>query len=178
MATAGDIPESLAFLTSLPLADHIVHAVSCQQTGTCCMSATTGASHGSFPASIADRLCCRKTEVYEMLWRDVQLDKQIVCGAPFGGPIGEPACRFCERVAHVRAWHSAMVRDDRKVLLIGAEADRPKMRIYTSAGSLISSFPVRASFASSSLTLRMQWTHRGLVTMGWTDKDNLACVLE
>jgi len=39
-----------------------------------------------------------------------------------------------------------MVRDERKVLLLGIndeDGHRPKMRIYTSAGKLISSFMVQ-----------------------------------
>jgi hypothetical protein len=30
----------------------------------------------------------RKAEIYTMLWNDIGLDKHIVVGAPFGGPLG------------------------------------------------------------------------------------------
>jgi hypothetical protein len=80
----------------------------------------------------------RKNDVYEMLWGDIDLDKYIVVGAPFGGPI-------------------AMVPDERK-----GSVQKPRMRIYTSAGKPISEFT---------------WQHQGLIGMAWNDRDNLACVL-
>lgn len=84
----------------------------------------------------------RKTEVYVMQWGDkIELDKHIVCGAPFGGPI-------------------AMIPDERKMLRLGGVT---MCSIYTSAGRLINQF---------------DWPHRGLIQMGWTDKENLACILD
>jgi hypothetical protein len=85
-----------------------------------------------------------------MLWRDVQLDKHIVCGAPFGGPVGASCLRLGSAFSPGSRLLAAMVRDDRKVLMIGAEEARPKMRIFTSAGALISSFSVVSGLASSS----------------------------
>jgi len=86
----------------------------------------------------------RRVEVYQMLWQDIELDKYVVAGAPYGGPI-------------------ALVPDERKVLLLGERASAtPKLRVFTAAGSLISSFT---------------WPHHGLVAMGWSSKETLVCML-
>lgn len=98
------------------------------------------------PWSLLHDTYYRKLDVYEMLWKEMDLECYVIKGAPFGGPI-------------------AMVRDERKVWSHGYGDDEgatPKMRIFTSAGKLISEFT---------------WTHKGLVAFGWSDREELVCVL-
>eukprot|EP00162_Nutomonas_longa_P012729 comp21234_c0_seq1/m.45320 comp21234_c0_seq1/g.45320 ORF comp21234_c0_seq1/g.45320 comp21234_c0_seq1/m.45320 type:complete len:848 (+) comp21234_c0_seq1:3-2546(+) len=85
----------------------------------------------------------RKREIYTMIWDNIELGEYMVCAAPWGGPV-------------------AMVRDDKQVLLLTQEV-RPIVRIYTSAGALIS---------------EVVWDKRKLVKMGWSNEEQLVCVLE
>eukprot|EP01083_Nonionella_stella_P003024 8619_1 len=88
----------------------------------------------------------RKRLVYDMAWRDIDLEKYIVVGATCGGPV-------------------AMIRDDRKILLLGKglRKSHPEMKIFSSSGQLISIFA---------------WKSKTLVKMGWTREEHLVCVLE
>merc|ERR1719336_300051 len=69
----------------------------------------------------------RKRQVYrDMPWLDedgtsLNLDKYVICGAPYGGPI-------------------AMVRDERKIVEL-TSSERNRMRIFTAAGKLLSNWP-------------------------------------
>ncbi|XP_075506458.1 protein VACUOLELESS1 [Primulina tabacum] len=61
----------------------------------------------------------RKPELYQMQWRHVDLTRNKIACAPFGGPI-------------------AAIRDDTKIVQLYAESALRKLRIYTSSGILIS----------------------------------------
>jgi hypothetical protein len=87
----------------------------------------------------------RRVEVYHMLWKDMDLERYHVVGAPHGGPI-------------------AIVRDEQKVMMLGTgdeDSVRPMMRIYTANGTIISEF---------------LWSHKNLVGLGWTSREELVCV--
>lgn len=101
----------------------------------------------------------RKSEIYDMVWDldreegrkgrrkgpPLDLDKYIIAGAPFGGPI-------------------AMIVDERKVpYSFSSTTAQSSMKIYTSAGKLISSFT---------------WAYAGLVAIGWTERHDLVCVMD
>ncbi|KZV16281.1 vacuolar protein sorting-associated protein 16 [Dorcoceras hygrometricum] len=61
----------------------------------------------------------RKPELYQMQWKNVDLTRNKIACAPFGGPI-------------------AAIRDDTKIVQLYAESAQRKLRIYTSSGILIS----------------------------------------
>ncbi|KAG0225975.1 hypothetical protein BGW42_003963 [Actinomortierella wolfii] len=87
----------------------------------------------------------RKQEIYQMLWKQIDLSKYMVAAAPYGGPL-------------------ALVRDDRKVLLLQRQQPvKPSICLYTSSGKLME--PI-------------QWDKGRIVGMGWTDSEKLLCVLE
>ncbi|KAJ9172836.1 hypothetical protein P3X46_016035 [Hevea brasiliensis] len=60
----------------------------------------------------------RKLEIYQMLWKHVDLSRNKVACSPFGGPI-------------------AIIRDDSKIVQLYSESARRKLRIFNSAGILI-----------------------------------------
>merc|ERR1711959_647522 len=84
----------------------------------------------------------RKYPLYTMAWDKMDLSQHMVEGAPSGGPV-------------------ALVKDPDQIHR--AQGDTSVMiRIYTSAGSLIS---------------QVQWTHQSrLKKMGWSEKEELVCV--
>ncbi|KAK5823097.1 hypothetical protein F5H01DRAFT_129983 [Linnemannia elongata] len=87
----------------------------------------------------------RKQEIYTMLWKQVDLSKYMLAAAPFGGPL-------------------ALVRDDRKVLLLQKQQPiKPSIYLYTSSGKLMET---------------IQWDKGHIVGMGWTENEQLLCVLE
>ncbi|KAG0268380.1 hypothetical protein DFQ27_006874 [Actinomortierella ambigua] len=87
----------------------------------------------------------RKQEIYQMLWKQVDLSKYMVAAAQYGGPL-------------------ALVRDDRKVLLLQRQQPvKPSIYLYTSSGKLME--PI-------------SWDKGRIVGMGWTDAEKLLCVLE
>ncbi|KAI8601749.1 Vps16, N-terminal region-domain-containing protein [Dissophora ornata] len=87
----------------------------------------------------------RKQEIYTMLWKQVDLSKYMIAGAPFGGPL-------------------ALVRDDRKVHLLQKQQPiKPNIFLYTSSGKLME--PI-------------QWDKGRIIGMGWTENEQLLCVLE
>ncbi|KAF9430792.1 hypothetical protein BGZ94_003842 [Podila epigama] len=87
----------------------------------------------------------RKQEIYTMLWKQVDLSKYMIAAAPFGGPL-------------------ALVRDDRKVLLLQKQQPvKPSIYLYTSSGKLME--PI-------------QWDKGRIIGMGWTETEQLLCVLE
>ncbi|KAI8822509.1 Vps16, N-terminal region-domain-containing protein [Fimicolochytrium jonesii] len=90
-----------------------------------------------------DKFYC-KQEVYSMTWRGVDLSKLTVVVAPFGGPI-------------------AAIRDDRKIMALRGQTTQPDLRIYTSAGNLIT---------------QLQWDKGRIIGLGWTNTEHLLCVLE
>ncbi|XP_015082557.1 protein VACUOLELESS1 [Solanum pennellii] len=61
----------------------------------------------------------RKPEIYQMQWKHVDLTRNKVACAPFGGPI-------------------AVIRDDAKIVQLYAESALRKLRIFNSAGVQIS----------------------------------------
>jgi len=81
-----------------------------------------------------------------MLWQGVHLETSFVASAKYGGPI-------------------AVVRDDRKLSKVGvSQTSKPVVRIFTSAGRLLSSF---------------NWDEADrLFAFGWTDDEVLLCVDE
>ncbi|KNA23358.1 hypothetical protein SOVF_025500 [Spinacia oleracea] len=60
----------------------------------------------------------RKPEIYSMKWKHIDLNRNKVACAPFGGPI-------------------AVIRDDSKIVQLYAESALRKLRIFNSAGSQI-----------------------------------------
>eukprot|EP00898_Chlorokybus_atmophyticus_P007460 jgi/Chlat1/7715/Chrsp66S07190 len=84
----------------------------------------------------------RKQEVYEMAWPDVDLSLHIVACARAGGPI-------------------AIIRDDSKLVLLGAGSIRPEVRVFTASGKQLCSFI---------------WDRGRLVALGWSNADTLLCV--
>ncbi|GMN54967.1 hypothetical protein TIFTF001_024090 [Ficus carica] len=88
----------------------------------------------------------RKPELYRMGWRYVDLSRNRVACAPFGGPI-------------------AVIRDDSKIVQLHSESALRKLRIFNSAGVLLS---------------ETVWKNSGgrLVGMAWTDDQTLACVVQ
>ncbi|XP_021903569.1 protein VACUOLELESS1 isoform X2 [Carica papaya] len=88
----------------------------------------------------------RKPELYPMRWKHVDLGRNKVACAPFGGPI-------------------AVIRDDSKIVQLYAESALRKLRIFNSAGLLLS---------------ETVWKHPGgrLVGMSWSEDQTLICIVQ
>ncbi|KAH6558965.1 hypothetical protein KP509_1Z035300 [Ceratopteris richardii] len=88
----------------------------------------------------------RKQEIYKMCWENVDLSRHKVACAPYGGPI-------------------AIIRDDSKIVQLRAESARPRLQIYSAAGTLLAS---------------ILWDRPGgrLVGLGWTVDEILVCVVQ
>lgn len=89
----------------------------------------------------------RKEEVYQMSWRIPDLSDYLVAAAKNGGPIG--AClpgftpRRLEVVQRFSSLLAALIRDERKVMLLGKHSTgKPKIHVHTSSGLPITSFTV------------------------------------
>ena len=59
----------------------------------------------------------------------------------------------------------AIIRDDSKIVQLRSESARPRLSIFSSSGNLISS---------------ILWDRPGgrLVALGWTEEENLACIVQ
>ncbi|KAL9422952.1 hypothetical protein AB3S75_035103 [Citrus x aurantiifolia] len=88
----------------------------------------------------------RKPELYQMRWKHIDLSRNKVACAPFGGPI-------------------AVIRDDSKIVQLYAESALRKLRIFNSAGVLIS---------------ETVWKNPGgrLIGMSWSENQTLICVVQ
>lgn len=88
----------------------------------------------------------RKPELYQMRWKHIDLSRNKIACAPFGGPI-------------------AVIRDDSKIVQLYAESAIRKLRIFNSAGVLLS---------------EVVWKHPGgrLIGMSWTDDQTLVCLVQ
>lgn len=88
----------------------------------------------------------RKPELYQMRWKHIDLSRNKVACAPFGGPI-------------------AVIRDDSKIVQLYAESALRKLRIFNSAGILIS---------------ETVWKNPGgrLIGMSWSEDQTLICVVQ
>eukprot|EP00257_Ricinus_communis_P020163 XP_015579335.1 protein VACUOLELESS1 isoform X1 [Ricinus communis] len=88
----------------------------------------------------------RKQEIYQMQWKNIDFTRYIVACAPFGGPI-------------------AIIRDDSKIVQLYSESALRKLRIFNSAGILIS---------------ETVWKHPGgrLIGMSWTEDQTLICIVQ
>ncbi|XP_037491912.1 protein VACUOLELESS1 isoform X1 [Jatropha curcas] len=88
----------------------------------------------------------RKLEIYQMQWKHVDLSRNKVACAQFGGPI-------------------AIIRDDSKIVQLYSESALRKLRIFNSAGILVS---------------ETVWKHPGgrLIGMSWTDDQTLICIVQ
>jgi hypothetical protein len=100
----------------------------------------------------------RKCDLYDMQWAGVNIAASKVAGAPFGGPI-----------AVIRDQHSAAALSSSASASSASAMDvdssgRPKIRLFTSAGALLASFPWEASSP--------------VVAMSWTAKEQLVVVAE
>ncbi|KAF9355900.1 hypothetical protein BGX26_005975, partial [Mortierella sp. AD094] len=85
----------------------------------------------------------RKQEIYTMLWKQVDLSKFMIAAAPFGGPL-------------------ALVRDDRKVLLLQKQQPvKPSIYLYTSSGKLME--PIQE--AKDNRVIEVQIWGTGLVAL-------------
>uniref|UniRef100_A0A1J3HQF2 Protein VACUOLELESS1 n=1 Tax=Noccaea caerulescens TaxID=107243 RepID=A0A1J3HQF2_NOCCA len=88
----------------------------------------------------------RKPEIYQMRWKHVDLSRNKVACASFGGPI-------------------AVIRDDSKIVQLYAESALRKLRIFNSAGVLLS---------------ETIWKHPGgrLIGMSWSDDQTLISIVQ
>ncbi|XP_044503267.1 protein VACUOLELESS1 isoform X1 [Mangifera indica] len=88
----------------------------------------------------------RKPELCQMRWKHIDLSRNKVACAPFGGPI-------------------AVIRDDSKIVQLYAESALRKLRIFNSAGLLIS---------------ETVWKHPGgrLIGMSWSEDQTLICIVQ
>ncbi|CAN8284876.1 unnamed protein product [Cochlearia groenlandica] len=88
----------------------------------------------------------RKPEIYQMRWKHVDLSRNKVACGSYGGPI-------------------AVIRDDSKIVQLYAESALRKLRIFNSAGLLIS---------------ETVWKHPGgrLIGMAWSDDQTLICIVQ
>jgi hypothetical protein len=89
----------------------------------------------------------RRQLLYSMQWSSsTDLGRHKVACSRFGGPI-------------------AIIRDDSKIVQLRSESARPRLSIFSSSGSLISS---------------IQWDRPGgrLVALGWTEEETLACIVQ
>ncbi|KAE8037229.1 hypothetical protein FH972_009838 [Carpinus fangiana] len=89
----------------------------------------------------------RKPELYQpMRWKHIDLNRNKVACAPFGGPI-------------------ALIRDDSKIVQLYAESALRKLRIFNSAGLLLSD---------------AVWKNPGgrLIGLSWTDDQTLVCIVQ
>lgn len=89
----------------------------------------------------------RKPELYQpMRWKHIDLSRNKVACAPFGGPI-------------------ALIRDDSKIVQLYAESALRKLRIFNSAGLLLSD---------------AVWKNPGgrLIGLSWTDDQTLVCIVQ
>jgi hypothetical protein len=85
----------------------------------------------------------RRIECYNMQWEDVDLSKMVVAGARFGGPV-------------------AVIRDEGKIVRLGAEAAHPILKIFSASGQLLCA---------------IKWTESRIVAMAWSDSEQLVVVL-
>lgn len=85
----------------------------------------------------------RRIECYNMEWEDIDLSKMVVAGARFGGPV-------------------AVIRDEGKLVRLGAEAAHPILKIFSASGRLLSA---------------IKWTESRIVAMAWSDSEQLVVVL-
>ena len=102
-----------------------------------------------------------------MLWKNMDLSKFKIAAAPFGGPVGEIFLSifqffhfssqqvFCEM--------AAMIRDENKIVLVQKQSTKPLISLYTSSGRQMGT---------------IQWDKGRIVGMGWTDSEQLVCVLD
>lgn len=80
-----------------------------------------------------------------MAWSVPDLSDYLITASRNGGPIG----RLVALYGWARADSIAMIRDERKVMLLGKhKAGKPKIHIYTAAGALLSSLNVNLSSAN------------------------------
>ncbi|XP_050227188.1 protein VACUOLELESS1 isoform X2 [Mercurialis annua] len=88
----------------------------------------------------------RKQEIYQMQWKTIDLSRYKIACASFGGPI-------------------AIIRDDSKIVQLYSESALRKLRIFNSAGILIS---------------ETVWKHPGgrLIGMSWTEDQTLICIVQ
>ncbi|CAL1353294.1 unnamed protein product [Linum trigynum] len=88
----------------------------------------------------------RKPEIYQMRWKHIDLSRNKIACAPFGGPI-------------------AVIRDDSKIVQLYSESALRKLRIFNSAGVLLS---------------ETVWKHPGgrLIGMSWTEDQTLICIVQ
>jgi len=75
-----------------------------------------------------------------MAWGNVDLDRLMAVGAPFGGPIG----RFRNSVLCTAKIFVATTRNEKKILSVNSVDLRPAIQIFTSSGEVLSSFVVCA----------------------------------
>ena len=71
------------------------------------------------------------------------MSKMVVAGARFGGPV-------------------AVIRDEGKLVRLGAEAAHPVLKIFSASGRLLSA---------------IKWTESRIVSMAWSDSEQLVVVL-
>eukprot|EP00457_Paulinella_chromatophora_P001435 gb/GEZN01001437.1/.p1 GENE.gb/GEZN01001437.1/~~gb/GEZN01001437.1/.p1 ORF type:complete len:837 (-),score=141.79 gb/GEZN01001437.1/:524-3034(-) len=91
-----------------------------------------------------DNRLYNKILLYDMLWKEADLEKYLIAAAPFGGPI-------------------ALRLDERKVMLMGGGVSEAEIRVFSSSGKRICAFPFK---------------DKGLLQMGWTEREELVCVQE
>lgn len=89
----------------------------------------------------------RKQDVYSMQWTVTDLSDYIVATAKWGGPMGQWHASLCfiALADLYTAATTAIIRDNRKPVLLGrgnATLGKPKIHIYSSAGTLLQTVTV------------------------------------
>jgi hypothetical protein len=87
----------------------------------------------------------RRQELYSMQWGGVDdLSDYVVAAARWGGPLGGcPRVQIRYDTLQLTTCILAMIRDDRKPVLLGRQQiGKPKLSIYSSAGSLLQTIQV------------------------------------
>lgn len=86
----------------------------------------------------------------------------MIAGAQYGGPIGKFRREFSVLVHNIK--YIAMIRDDRKVLLLQKQQPiKPTIYMYTSAGKLIEQIQViQASLIRPSTNVRLSMGKSGI----------------
>lgn len=92
---------------------------------------------------------------------ETELEKMRIFASTYAGPI-------------------AIIRDSKQIVKVVGSA-KPTIRIFTCSGHLISSFQVNQYFQPLHFIillnlLPLQWNSGTLITMGWSDSEELICI--
>lgn len=98
----------------------------------------------------------RKQEIYPLTWNQSDLSKFMIAAAPYSGPIGKEMSLptrqtdTCSEYVCLLLSTTAMIRDDKKVLLLQKQQPiKPTIYMYTASGKLIDQIQVRNTSVKS-----------------------------